>query len=79
MDEEPVIFSNWGLEIFRRAERLYMRYDEGEIASSYIEKEISERDADKAQKSEQDAFEVIVAHKNDKGQPYLFKNDKNEQ
>ena len=57
---EP-IFSDYGVEIFSRDGRFFIRYDAGEIAVQMREDEITAEEASKAQKSEKDAYEVLLA------------------
>lgn len=56
-----VIFSNYGVEIIKREGRFLIRYDAGEIVVEVREDEITEEEAAKAQKSEEDAYEVLLA------------------
>lgn len=55
------IFSDFGIEIFQRNGQRFVRYDAGEIAVQFQETEISEAECIKAQKSEKDAHEVLLA------------------
>lgn len=55
------IFSGFGIEIFKRDGRYFIRYDAGEIAVQIREEEITEEEAAKAQKSEGGAYEVLLA------------------
>lgn len=57
------IFSGFGVEIFQRDGRFFIQYDAGEIAVQMCEQEVTEEEAVKAQKSEKDAYEVILASK----------------
>jgi len=58
---ENKIFSDFGIEIFMRDNRYFIRYDAGEVAVQMREEEVTEEDAFKAQKSEQGAYEVLLA------------------
>lgn len=58
MDEQ--IFTNFGLGIFKRNGKYIVKYDSGEIVSQMLEDEITEEEAQKAQKSERDAYEVLL-------------------
>lgn len=58
MDE--IVFTGFFVEIIRRAGKLFIRYDSGEIVSKILEDEITEEEAIKAQKSERDAYEVLL-------------------
>lgn len=55
------IFSGFGIEVFKRDGRYFIRYDAGEIAVQFREDEITEEEAAKAQKSEESAYEVLLA------------------
>lgn len=55
------IFSGFGIEIWRRGERYFVKYDAGEIAVQFREDEITEAEAAKAQECEQSAYEVLLA------------------
>ena len=55
------IFSGFGIEIFKRDRRYFIRYDAGEIVVQLREDEITEEEAAKAQKSEENAYEVLLA------------------
>lgn len=59
MDE--MIFTGFGVEIFKRSGRYIIKYDSGEIVSKMLEDEISEEEVLKVQKSERDAYEVLLA------------------
>ena len=54
------IFSGFGIEIFKRDGRHFIRYDAGEIVVQFREEEITEDEAIKAQKSEKDAYEMLL-------------------
>lgn len=58
MDE--MIFTGFGVEILKRDGRYIIKYDSGEIISKIKEAEISEEEFLKAQKSEKDAYEVLL-------------------
>ena len=59
---EIKLFENYGIEIFKRSGKYFLRTDSGGLASWPIEAEISHADAILAQKSEQDAYEVIMKY-----------------
>ncbi|WP_156876278.1 hypothetical protein [Rhodoferax antarcticus] len=56
-----MIFSGFGIEIFKRDERYFIRYDAGELAVQFREDEINEDEAANAQKSEESAYDVLLA------------------
>lgn len=58
---DGIIFVGYGVEIVKRGERFYIRYDAGEIAVQIREEEISAEDVTKVRKSEKDAYEVLLA------------------
>jgi len=55
------LFSGFGVEIIRRDGRLYARYDGGYHVCQMREDEITEEEAARAQRSEKDAYEVLLA------------------
>jgi hypothetical protein len=58
---DDVIFSGFGVEVIERNGRFFVRYDAGEIATQIREDEISKEEAAKVQRSEEDAYEVLLA------------------
>ena len=56
------IFCDYGIEIFKRDDRFFIRYDAGEVVVRLEEVEVSEQEALKAQKSESDAYHVLLKH-----------------
>jgi hypothetical protein len=58
MDE--IIFSDFGVEILKRREKLFVRYDGGELVVKLVEHEVSEAESAQIQTSEEDAYKVIV-------------------
>lgn len=58
---DKVIFENFGIVVIERNGKFYVQYDSGESASRMIEKEITEAEAEKAMKSERDAYEMLLA------------------
>ena len=54
------VFEGFGIEILKRDNHLFVRYDAGHFAVKMVEAEITEYEAQKAQKSERDAYEVIL-------------------
>jgi hypothetical protein len=59
---DEIQFAGFGIEIINRSERYYLRYDAGELVVKMVEIEITEDEAGRAQLSEKDAYEVILAH-----------------
>jgi len=59
---ESKIFDDYGIEIIQRSERYFLRVDSGEMASRLIETEISIDDASIAQKSPQNAYDIIIKY-----------------
>ena len=58
---ERQVFSGYGIEIVERDGRFFARYDAGEIVVQAREDEISPGEALKAQRSEKDAYEVLLS------------------
>ncbi|TFE19335.1 hypothetical protein [Cohnella luojiensis] len=61
-----VIFSEYGIEIIQRDGKQFINFDACEIVVEIIEIEITEEESQKAQKSEKDAYEVIIKLQNEK-------------
>lgn len=59
-------FNQFGIIIEERGEKLYLQFDAGHFNINYVECEITEKEATKAQMSEKDAYEVIIALENEK-------------
>lgn len=58
---DDTIFAGHCIEIFKRNEHFFIRYDAGEIAVQIREEELTAEEVAKAQKSEKDAYEVLLA------------------
>ena len=56
-----MIFSGFGIEIFKRDKLYFIRYDAGELAVQFQESEISKDEASRAQRSEESAYDVLLA------------------
>lgn len=61
MEMNEVIFAGFGVDIIKRDGEYFIRYDTGTIAMIEKESKITSEEALKAQKSENDAYEVIIA------------------
>lgn len=57
-------FTGYGIDVYRDGDRFWLAYDAGEIASKFVEIEVTSAEADKASRSEHDAYEVIIARQN---------------
>ena len=57
---KETIFEDFGIEILMRGGQLFAKYDAGELVTEMMELEITEYEAEKAQKSERDAYEVLL-------------------
>ena len=56
------IFSGFGCTVLERNGRFYIQYDSGESSgASLMENEIVSDEVEKARKSEQDTYEVVLA------------------
>ena len=62
------IFCDYGIEIFKRDGHFFIKYDAGEIVGRFEEVEVSEQEARKAQKSESDAYRVLLKHETAPGE-----------
>ncbi len=58
------IFYGYGIEIIQSDCKYYIVYDEGHFVIKYVEQEITEEEAIKAQKSSEDAYEVVIKYQN---------------
>jgi len=67
--KETVLFSDYGIEIIRKRDAIYIRYDAGEIVPRFVESRITEEEFYKAIKSPQDAYEVILSIQERKSNP----------
>ncbi|EML9044767.1 hypothetical protein L8Q72_17890 [Enterobacter cloacae] len=70
MDE--LIFTGFGIDIIKRNGEYFIRYDTGTIAMIEKESKITLEEALKAQKSESDAYEVIIATQTREGKNKPF-------
>ncbi|OXL32272.1 hypothetical protein CA284_23535 [Enterobacter mori] len=70
MDE--LIFTGFGIDIIKRSGECFIRYDTGTIAMIEKESKITLEEALKAQKSESDAYEVIIATQTREGKNKPF-------
>jgi hypothetical protein len=61
-----VVFSEYGIEIIERDCKNFIRFDEGEIASKFVEYEITDADAMRAQINEDEAYAVIIKYQNER-------------
>ena len=57
---ETIRFSGHGIEIIERGDKLFVRTDSGEIVGYPVEIEITHNEAEIMQKSEQDAYQVLL-------------------
>ena len=62
-----LIFTGYDIDIIKRNDNYYIRYDDGTIAMFEKESKITFDEALKAQKSENDAYEVIIATQSREG------------
>ncbi|MCF8582601.1 hypothetical protein L2X67_22810 [Enterobacter ludwigii] len=67
-----VIFTGFGVDIIKRNGEYFIRYDTGTIAMIEKESKINPEEALKAQKSENDAYEVIIATQTREGKNKPF-------
>ena len=58
---DSAFFSDYGIELIRRGDRIFIRYDSGGMVVHMREAEISEAEARQAQSSEHDAYLVLLA------------------
>jgi hypothetical protein len=55
------LFEAFGVEVFRRSNRMFARYDVGGIVVQYREDEITEDEANRLRVSESEAHQVLLA------------------
>lgn len=72
MKNEWGYFSGFGIDIIKRESEYFIRYDTGTIAMIEKESKITSEEASKAQRSERDAYEVIVATQTREGKNKPF-------
>ena len=72
-----VIFTGYGVDVIFEEGEYYIQYDAGTIAMINKKAKITSEEALKAQLSEKDAYEVIIAAQNREGsnQPLFIEND----
>ncbi|WP_328800441.1 hypothetical protein T3H97_17880 [Paenibacillus sp. LX16] len=61
-----ILFAKYGINIIRRDGGIFISFDAGGIVVQMIEIEITEEESLKAQKSERDAYELIIKLQNEK-------------
>ena len=59
-----VLWSDFGVELIKKNDRLFIRYDSGGLVMSYVEDEITEVEATLLQRGEDEAYKVILAAQN---------------
>ena len=58
---EKQIFKDYGMALVERDGHLFIRYDAGHFATEMRESPVGQEEALRAQKSEQDAYQVLLA------------------
>jgi len=58
---ERLLFERYGIKIFKRDGKYIVKYDTGELVIKMRESEVTEKEVNKMMKSEQDAYEVLLA------------------
>ncbi len=59
-----IAYKNDWMQIIKKGEQYIIQYNSGDLINSIREIEVSKDDALKAQKSEQNAYEVILKYQN---------------
>ena len=59
-----IVYKNDWMQIIKKGEQYIIQYNSGDLINSIREIEVSKDDALKAQKSEQNAYEVILKYQN---------------
>ena len=57
---ENIIFFDYGIEIIERGGDYFIRYDAGEIVSKLEEVKVSPEQVERAKRSEDDAYKVLL-------------------
>jgi len=65
--KSDLIFTGYGVDILKKNDGYYIRYDDGTVATFEKESKITFDEAMKAQKSESNAYEVIIATQSREG------------
>jgi hypothetical protein len=60
---EQAIFIGHGIKVLQRGRKFFIRFDAGELVVDMKEAQVSEEDALLAQRSEDDAYRVILRAK----------------
>lgn len=55
------IFCDYGITLVDRDGKIFALFDSGELVPEYLEAEINEKEAEKVQKSQRDACEVMIS------------------
>ncbi|EML1553493.1 TPA: hypothetical protein QCD44_004595 [Enterobacter hormaechei] len=66
------IFTGFGIDIIKRESEYFIRYDTGTIAMIEKVSKTTSEEALKAQKSERDAYDVIIATQTREGKNKAF-------
>jgi len=59
-----IISKGFGSQVIEKNDKLYIRFDEGHFDIKWVEYEITEEEAARAMKSEQDNYKVCLAAQN---------------
>lgn len=59
------IFTGHGIEIVKRENHFFLIYDAGEISDRMEEIQITEEEANVAQRSSMDAYNIIIKYQNE--------------
>ncbi len=57
---KETIFTDYGIELYRMGGKLFIRYDAGHIVPEMREDEVTEPESLRAQRSERDAYRVLL-------------------
>jgi len=57
---EKIISDKFGSKIIQKKDKLFIRFDEGHFNVKWVNHEISKDEADRAMRSEQDAYKVCL-------------------
>ena len=57
---EKIVNEKFGCQIIEKNDKLFIRFDEGEIVVKFVEYEITRDEAEEAMKSESEAYAVCL-------------------
>ena len=59
-----IVYENDWMEIVKKGDQYIIRYNSGDLTNSISEAVVSKADAEKAQESDESAYEIILKYQN---------------